>query len=99
MTSSFKMLEIAKGNNTLFLSVPTNTMNLWDLCAHSIILQEAGGVVTDFYGKEIDYSGSNEIERGVLASNKTSHEHLLQRLSRIYCPRRPQSPEFNPLYK
>jgi len=77
MPSSFKTLEVAKGNATLFLCPETNTMNLWDLCAPQIILEEAGGKLTDLYGKNIDYNGDTVNRNGVIASNNMIHNKIL----------------------
>ena len=44
----------------------------WDIAAGSIILKNAGGMITDFAGTGDFYSG-----REVLASNGAMHEELL----------------------
>jgi myo-inositol-1(or 4)-monophosphatase len=44
----------------------------WDICAGKLILEEAGGIVTDFKGEAIDIF-SNKI----LASNKNIHNQML----------------------
>ena len=44
----------------------------WDIAAGTIILQNAGGTVTDFHGGDSFYSG-----REVLASNGKIHPFLL----------------------
>ena len=44
----------------------------WDIAAGTIILQNAGGKVTDFSGEDSFYSGSQ-----VLASNGKIHQNLL----------------------
>ncbi len=80
MPSSFKAIEVAKGNATLFLSAPSKTMNLWDLCAPQIILEEAGGRMTDVSGSPIDYSGNLAVEKGVIASNGIIHDYVIGRL-------------------
>ena len=50
MGGSLKIVEIAKGAATVFLCPKSSTMHLWDLCATSVILEEAGGKITDTYG-------------------------------------------------
>ncbi len=49
----------------------------WDIAAGTLILQRAGGVVTDFSGGDTFYSG-----REVLASNGKMHPALLDVLSK-----------------
>ncbi|MBU1201500.1 MAG: hypothetical protein KJ583_01875 [Nanoarchaeota archaeon] len=70
----------AKGNATLFLCSPLNTMNLWDICVPHIILEEAGGRITYVHGNTIDYSHDIVNHFGVVASNKIIHEDVLKRI-------------------
>ena len=45
----------------------------WDICAGILIVEEAGGMVTDFNGKEIDIYAKR-----ILASNKMLHPNLME---------------------
>jgi 3'(2'), 5'-bisphosphate nucleotidase len=54
---------------------------LWDTCAPQIILEEAGGRLTDIFGSKY----RNDIEdlqnhNGILASNGVSHDEVIKRL-------------------
>lgn len=49
----------------------------WDVCAPQIILEEAGGRVTDVHGDMITYSGKVRALMGCLASNSIVHASLL----------------------
>jgi len=70
MGGSLKTIEVAKGNSEVFLCPPSSTMHLWDLCAPQVILEEAGGRMTDVYGKEFDYSQRETANRnGIIAAN------------------------------
>lgn len=51
--SVFDLVMVAKGNYAAFLN---RTSKIWDNVAQQIIIEEAGGVYTDFFGKKIDYS-------------------------------------------
>lgn len=44
----------------------------WDICAGKLIVEESGGLVTDFNGKEI-----NIFSQQILASNKKIHQQLI----------------------
>ncbi len=44
----------------------------WDLCAGKLIVEEAGGIVTDFSGSEIDIFSPQ-----ILASNKKIHQQMI----------------------
>jgi myo-inositol-1(or 4)-monophosphatase len=45
----------------------------WDICAGMLIVEEAGGTVTDFNGSEIDIYAKR-----ILASNKAIHKNLME---------------------
>lgn len=78
MGGSCKILEVAHGTATAFICPPRQTMHVWDLCAFSVILQEAGGTITDFSGKSLDFSLKNLAhDAGVIASNGLVHEKIL----------------------
>lgn len=51
-------------------------LNPWDVAAGTLILQEAGGKITDFYGKK--YTTINEYGKEILASNTSIHPQLLR---------------------
>ena len=44
----------------------------WDICAGKLILEEAGGIVTDFKGEVIDIYSNR-----IMASNKNIHDQML----------------------
>ncbi len=48
----------------------------WDMCAGKLIVEEAGGLVTDFDGNEMDI-----FSKKVLASNKSIHKKMLEILN------------------
>jgi myo-inositol-1(or 4)-monophosphatase len=51
--SVFDVLLVAKGN---YGGVLNRTSKIWDNVAPQIIIEEAGGLYTDFFGKPIDYT-------------------------------------------
>jgi len=51
--SVFDIAMVAKGNYGAFLN---RTSKIWDNVAQQIIIEEAGGIYTDFFGNFIDYS-------------------------------------------
>lgn len=53
---------------------------IWDQAAGSIVVEEAGGKVTDLDGKALDFTRGRSLtaNRGVLASNGHLHEAALQ---------------------
>ncbi|GIK21941.1 MAG: inositol monophosphatase [Ignavibacteriota bacterium] len=47
----------------------------WDICAGKLIVEEAGGIVTDFAGNEIDV-----FAKQIIASNKKIHQQMIDGL-------------------
>jgi 3'-phosphoadenosine 5'-phosphosulfate (PAPS) 3'-phosphatase len=64
---------------------PDYREKIWDQAAGSIILEEAGGRITDLDGKKLDFQAGRELvhNRGILASNRVLHEPALQALYKI----------------
>lgn len=83
MNGSLKINEVARGEYTAFVSPKGNPMNLWDLAATQLILEEAGGKLTDLSGKPLDYRAENpRVDGGVIASNGATHGFIVARLGR-----------------
>lgn len=55
---------------------------LWDTCAPEVILHEAGGKLTDLFGRPLRYDGPFiENRNGLVASNGVAHQQIIRRLS------------------
>lgn len=81
MNGSLKICEVARGAYTAFVSPPQNPMCLWDLCAPQLILEEAGGRLTDINGNRLDFRSVNPVlSQGIIASNGVTHAALLEKL-------------------
>lgn len=53
----------------------------WDTCAPQIILEEAGGKLTDVFGEKIVYNTKDvQNHNGILASNGKTHEKVVKNL-------------------
>jgi 3'(2'), 5'-bisphosphate nucleotidase len=54
----------------------------WDTCAPEIILHEAGGTLTDLFGRPLLYN-SREVQNrnGLVASNSVAHETIVEKLA------------------
>ncbi len=56
----------------------------WDVCAPSIIMEEAGGRVTDLDGNRLTYGTENHlIQRGLVFSNASCHDTVLASIKKI----------------
>jgi myo-inositol-1(or 4)-monophosphatase len=55
----------------------------WDVCAGSLIVEEAGGRVTDMFGMPLRFNNPFPKVRGILAGEPAAHARVLERLSEI----------------
>ncbi len=79
----FKICLIASGKAELYLN--TNFYaSKWDTCAAQIILQEAGGVITDIDGKPLNYNQESIAwKNSFVVSNWHLHPSLISAISEI----------------
>lgn len=89
MDSQAKYLVLAAGQAELIYRLlspdrPEYREYIWDQAAGSLLVQEAGGRVTDLEGRQLDFSAGRRLERnrGVLASNGQLHAAALAVLPR-----------------
>ena len=87
MDSQAKYAVLAAGGGEAIIRLlspdrPDYREKIWDQAAGSIILEEAGGKITDLLGKPLDFTQGRILKnnRGVLASNGLLHEKILQGL-------------------
>ncbi|MBI1882780.1 MAG: 3'(2'),5'-bisphosphate nucleotidase [Chlamydiae bacterium] len=85
LDSLSKYTVLASGKADLFFRLlpmdrPDYRDYIWDQAAGDLILQEAGGKVTDLDGKALDYTAGKKLfnNRGALASNGFLHEAALK---------------------
>lgn len=75
-----KIGMIAERECDLYIHLSHRT-KFWDTCAPQIILEEAGGRLTDLFGGDLVYNIGNVMNlNGILASNGVSHEKVLSQL-------------------
>ena len=76
-----KIGMIAEQECDLYIHLSHRT-KFWDTCAPQIILEEAGGKVTDLFGSEFRYDLGNVMNlNGIVATNGVSHEQVIARLT------------------
>jgi 3'(2'), 5'-bisphosphate nucleotidase len=98
MDSSAKYALLAGGKGEMILRLvtpfrPDYTEKIWDHAAGSLIVEEAGGRVTDLKGLSLDFSLGRLLDKnvGLLASNGHLHEMALAALAAIGADRRPEA--------
>lgn len=84
MDSQAKYGAIASGHAALYLRLPwvenpNYRENIWDHAAGAIIVEEAGGQVSDMNGQPLNFSIAAQLieNRGIVASNRAIHEAVL----------------------
>ena len=88
MDSQCKYALLARGDASIYLRLPTQrpyVETLWDHAAGSIIVREAGGMVTDLRGRGLDFSAGRKLERnkGIVATNGKLHPQVLQAVQQV----------------
>jgi 3'(2'), 5'-bisphosphate nucleotidase len=83
MDSQAKHLLVAAGRADLFIRVPATPAfrdKIWDQAAASLIIEEAGGRVTDLNGNRLDFGVGRLLaaNQGVVASNGLLHAAALE---------------------
>ncbi len=71
---------VAEAICDLYIHLSPRT-KFWDTCAPQIILEEAGGRLTDLFGEQIRY-GISDVQNhgGIVAANGAAHEAIIERL-------------------
>mmetsp|Transcript_13991 Transcript_13991/g.21342 ORF Transcript_13991/g.21342 Transcript_13991/m.21342 type:complete len:319 (+) Transcript_13991:68-1024(+) len=78
MDSQAKYSMVASGKAALYLRLSNYHENIWDHAAGTIIVQEAGGKVTDRNGKPLNFASAKMFENsGVVVSNGSTHDAAL----------------------
>ena len=88
MDSQAKYGTVARGDADIYLRLPTRpgyVERIWDHAAGVLVIQEAGGAVTDVTGKPLSFrhgAGLDE-NRGVIATNGRLHNDVLVALAAV----------------
>ncbi len=85
LDSQAKYAIVARGDAELYLRLPTRRdyrEKIWDHAAGTLVVQEAGGLVTDVTGKPLDFTLGQELagNRGVVVTHGIEHARILAAL-------------------
>jgi 3'(2'), 5'-bisphosphate nucleotidase len=90
MDSQAKYALLAAGEGEVYLRLLSENRRdykekVWDQAAGSVLVEEAGGMVTDLDGVALDFSWGRELSgnRGLCATNGLLHQDALQALGAI----------------
>ena len=83
--SQVKYGFVSTGNAEIYLRIPNPKTpdykeKIWDHAAGSIIVEEAGGSVSDIFGKELDFSAGKTMQNntGIFVSIPSVHKRILE---------------------
>jgi 3'(2'), 5'-bisphosphate nucleotidase len=84
--SQCKYAAVAEGDASIYLRLPTKKdyrEKIWDHAAGVLVVEEAGGTVTDITGRPLELHHGRELteNRGVIVSNGKLHDRVLEALS------------------
>jgi 3'(2'), 5'-bisphosphate nucleotidase len=88
MDSQAKYALVARGDVEIYFRLPRGgdyTERIWDHGAGMLVVEEAGGRVTDVHGKPLDFSHGHLLREnyGIVATNGRFHDAILQALDAV----------------
>ena len=88
MDSQCKYAAVARGDASIYLRLPTRAdyeEKIWDHAAGCIIVQEAGGRVSDIHGRPLDFSLGRTLRdnKGVIATNGLLHDAVIAATKKV----------------
>lgn len=88
LDSQAKYGVVARGEAAIYLRLPSPKYpdyreKIWDHAAGALIVEEAGGAVSDIFGRPLDFAGGAQMagNRGVVVSNGTLHPAIIEVLA------------------
>ncbi len=87
LDSQAKYATVARGEADIYLRLPTRKdydEKIWDHAAGVLVVEEAGGKVTDITGKPLNFTLGHTLadNKGVVATNGLLHEQVIAALQR-----------------
>jgi HAL2 family 3'(2'),5'-bisphosphate nucleotidase len=81
LDSQAKYALVARGDASVYLRIPRGgyVENIWDHAAGSILVEEAGGLVSDIEGATLDWGRGRRLEgnRGIIAAPAAIHAEVV----------------------
>lgn len=92
--SQCKYAAVARNDASIYLRLPTRAdyrEKIWDHAAGKLLVEAAGGVVTDVDGRPLDFTRGRTLEanRGVVATAGAIHDEVLDAVRRARAERSP----------
>ncbi len=88
MDSQAKYAVVARGEADIYLRLPTRAEyreKIWDHAAGALIVEEAGGRVTDIHGRPLEFNHGRELvaNRGVVVTNGRLHDRIIDAIREL----------------
>ena len=85
--SQCKYATVARGDASIYLRLPTRAdyrEKIWDHAAGALVVESAGGRVSDVHGAPLDFSRGRTLEenRGVVATSGAIHDEVIAAIER-----------------
>ena len=87
LDSMCKYAIVSSGEADIYLRLPVSMEyeeKIWDHAPGSLLLTESGGSICDCFGKPLDFGQGRTLKsKGVIASNGTVHNEILEAVQKI----------------
>ena len=84
--AALRIIKIARGLSEFYIDISYKASK-WDTCAPQVILEEAGGTITDLLGNPLDYKDrSSRLKNSFVASNTVLHPALIKEILKLPKP-------------
>ncbi|KAK9363057.1 hypothetical protein V1504DRAFT_447262 [Lipomyces starkeyi] len=88
MDSQAKYASIARGDGDIYLRLPVSATyeeKIWDHASGNLLVAEAGGIVTDMYGNQLDFSQGRTLKKnkGIVAASKVIQPKVLEAVQKV----------------
>ncbi|KAF9366579.1 hypothetical protein BGX34_000599 [Mortierella sp. NVP85] len=88
MDSQCKYCSLSRGDAEVYLRLPvsdTYEEKIWDHASGSLLVSEAGGIVSDVHGKPLDFSKGRTLaaNSGVIAAHASIHERVVDVVQKV----------------
>jgi 3'(2'), 5'-bisphosphate nucleotidase len=86
--SQCKYATVARGDASIYLRMPTRAdyrEKIWDHAGGKLIVEAAGGTVTDINGRPLDFSHGRTLQenRGIVATSGNIHARVIDAIRQV----------------
>ncbi|KAF9338840.1 3',5'-bisphosphate nucleotidase [Linnemannia elongata] len=91
MDSQCKYCSLSRGDAEVYLRLPVSATyeeKIWDHASGSLLVAEAGGIVSDIHGQPLDFSKGRTLatNSGVIAAHAKIHGRVIEAVQKVLFP-------------